>query len=73
MRALLVLTHVAVAVVAGRDVDLAAEYGLDAPLFGAFIKIDHAVHNTVVGEGQRAHVLKRAGVHQLVEAARTVQ
>ena len=39
----------------GRDIDLTADDGLDACLFCRFIKIDHAVHDAVIGYGRAVH------------------
>ena len=35
-----------------RHINLTAEYGLNACRLGRLIKIDHAVHNAVVGHGE---------------------
>ncbi len=39
----------------GRHVDLAADDGLDPGLFAGFIKIDHAVHDAVIGNRRAVH------------------
>ena len=38
-----------------RDIDLASDDGIDAGLFCLFIKIDHAVHDAVIGNGRCRH------------------
>ena len=38
---------------ARRHIDFAAQYGLNARRLGRLIKIDHAVHDAVVGHGER--------------------
>ena len=49
------LTLFVVPVKAGsrRHINLTAEYGLNARRLGRLIKIDHAVHDAVVGHGER--------------------
>ena len=39
----------------GRHIDFTADDGLDPRLFGCFIKIDHAVHDAVIGYGSAVH------------------
>ena len=36
-----------------RDIDLAANDRLDSGSLGSAVKVDHAVHNAVVGNGNR--------------------
>ena len=54
-------------------IHLAAQNGLDAPLFCRLIKFDHAVHTAVVGDGHRrlAHFL--GGVQKPLHAAGAVE
>ena len=39
----------------GRHIDLASDDGFDACLFCRLIKIDHAVHDAVIGYGRAVH------------------
>ena len=57
---------------AAGHVDLAAQNGLDAPLFGRLIKIDHAVHTAVVGDGHRLLAQCLGGIQQPLDAAGAV-
>ena len=55
------------------NVDLAADDRLDAALFRCFIKVDHAVHHAVIGNGNAflPHLLRF--IEQLFNAASAVQ
>ena len=57
----------------GRHIDLAADDGLDARGLGGLVKIDAAVHNAVVrnGDGILSQLLDP--VHELVDPAGAVQ
>ncbi|MPN04411.1 hypothetical protein SDC9_151649 [bioreactor metagenome] len=57
----------------GRDIDLAADDGLDARVLAGAVKVDHTVHDPVVrdGAGGLAHLLQDS--RQLLNAARAVQ
>ena len=58
---------------ASGNVDFAADDGLDARFSGRFIKLHTAVHDTVVGAGDGRLPALLHAVHQLVDAAGTVQ
>ena len=58
---------------AGGNVDFAADDGLDARFFGRFVKLHTAVHDAVVGAGDGRLPALLHAVHQLVDAAGTVQ
>ena len=58
---------------AGRDINLAADDGLDAFRAGGLIKFDDAVHRAVVGDGQRGKFQFMRPLHQRVQAARTIE
>ena len=55
------------------DVDLAADDRLDSGGFGGFIKVDAAVHHTVVGDGNGRLPQLLDPIHDAVNAARAVQ
>ena len=40
---------------AGGHIHLAAQHGIDPGIFAGTIKVDHAVHNAVVGDSGRSH------------------
>ena len=50
-------------------VHLAADDGLDAPLFGGLVKVDDAVHTAVVGDGHGLLAQLLHPVQQLLDAA----
>ena len=54
-------------------VHLAADDGLDAPLFGGLVKVDDAVHTAVVGDGHGLLAQLLHPVQQLLDAAGPVQ
>ena len=58
---------------AGGHIDFAADDGLDARLFGCLVELHTAVHDTVVGAGDGILAALLHPVHQLVDAAGTVQ
>ena len=58
---------------ARRDVDLAAENRLHAPLFGVVVEDDRRKHVAVFGHRQCRHLQARRLVEQLVDAARAVE
>lgn len=58
---------------AARDVDLAADDGLDPGGFGGFIKVNTAVHHAVVGDGTGGHAKRLDALDELWNAARAVQ
>ena len=57
----------------GRDVGLHAEDGLDPLPLAGLVKIDHAVHHAVVGDGQRILAERLGARDQLVDARRAVE
>ena len=57
----------------GGHIDLAADDGLDACGLGGFIKIDTAVHDTMVGNRNRRLSQFLDPVHDAVDSAGTVQ
>ena len=58
---------------AGGNIDFAPDDGLDARLFGRFIKLHTAVHYAVVGAGNGGLSALLHPLHQLVDAAGAVQ
>ena len=56
-----------------RDIDLAADNGMDALLLTGAVKVDHAVHDAVVGDGKRRKPLPLGGRGYLADTAGTVQ
>ena len=58
---------------AGGNIDLTADNGLDTRLFSGFIKLHTAVHHAVVGAGNGGLSALLHPLHQLVDAASTVQ
>ena len=58
---------------AGGHIDLTADDRLDACLFCGLIELDTAVHDAVVRDGDGALAALLDAVHQLVDAAGTVQ
>ena len=58
---------------AGSHIDFTADDGLDARLFGCLIELHTAVHDAVVGAGNGGLAAFLDAVHQLVDAAGTVQ
>ena len=58
---------------AGGHIDLTADDWLDARLFGRLVKLHTAVHHTVVGAGNGSLAALLHPIHQLVNAAGTVQ
>ncbi len=58
---------------AGGHIHLTADDGLDASLFCSLIELDAAVHHAVVGAGNGGLSALFYAVHQLVDAAGTVQ
>ena len=58
---------------AGSYIDFTADDGLDARLFGCLIELHTAVHDAVVGAGNGGLAAFLDAVHQLVDAAGTVQ
>lgn len=58
---------------AGGHIDLTADDWLDARLFGRLVKLHTAVHHTVVGAGNGSLTALLHPIHQLVNAAGTVQ
>ena len=57
----------------GGHIDLTADDGLDACLFCSLVKLHTAVHNAVVGAGNGSLTALFYAVHQLVNAAGTIQ
>ena len=57
----------------GRDVHLAAENRLHAPLLGVVVEDDRREHVAVLGDRQRRHLEAGRLVEQLVDAARAVE
>ena len=55
------------------DVDLATEDGLHALVAGGLVKIDGAIKNAVVGEGDGRELQIMRLLHELVEAASAIQ
>ena len=47
--------------------------GLDAGIFGRFIKLNHTEHVAVIRYGDGIHALFAHGIHQPINAAKTVQ
>ena len=58
---------------AGGYIDLTADDWLDARLFGRLVKLHTAVHHTVVGAGNGSLATLLHPIHQLVNAAGTIQ
>ena len=58
---------------ARRDIDLAADDGLDARRLGRAVKVDHAVHHAVVGDGNGVLPQLLDALHQLIDAAGAVE
>ena len=58
---------------AGRHIDFAADNGLDARLFCRLVELQAAVHDAVVGAGNGGLSALLYPVHQLVDAAGSVQ
>ena len=58
---------------AGGNIHFAADDGLDARLFSGFIKLHTTVHHAVVGAGNGGLSALLHPLHQLVDAAGTVQ
>ena len=56
-----------------RDIDLAADNGMDALLLTGAVKVDHAVHDAVVGDGKRRKPLPLGGRGYLADTAGAVQ
>ena len=56
-----------------RKVHLAADDRVDALGFAGAVKVDHAVHDAVVGQRAGGLSQLRHAVHQAFDAARTVQ
>ncbi len=59
--------------IARRDVDLAAENRVDAPLPRLVVKDDRREHVAVLGDGERRHVQLNRAVEQLFDAAGAVE
>ena len=57
----------------GGHIDLTADDGLDTCLFCSLVKLHTAVHNAVVGAGNSSLTALFYAVHQLVNAAGTIQ
>ena len=57
----------------GRDVDLAADDGMDPLFFARAVEIDHAVHHAVVGDGKGIKALALRRLRDLTDAARAVE
>ena len=55
------------------DVDLAADDGLDALFLCFFIKIDDAIHRTVVSDGNAVHAKLFCRLDEFLDAARAVK
>ena len=58
---------------AGRDIDLAAGYGLDAGLAAGAVEVDRAVHDAVVGDGQRVEAQSLGALGEGVYPALAVE
>ena len=58
---------------AARHIDLAPDDRLDPVLFRRAVKIDHAVHDAVVGDGDGLLPLPAHGFHQAADPAGSVQ
>ena len=56
-----------------RDISLHAEDGLDSGLHARFVKIDHAVHDAVVRDGQRGLPERFGTLNEFVDPGSTVQ
>ena len=56
-----------------RDVDLAADHGMDAAGLGGVIELDGAEQVAVIGHGDRRHLLFDRDLHQLVDIAGAVE
>ena len=57
----------------GRDIDLAADDGLHARCLRRLVKVNCAVHDAVVGDGDRVLPQLLDPVHKPRDAARTVK
>ncbi len=58
---------------AGRDINLAADDGLDAFRARGLIKFNRAVHRAVVGDGERGEFQLMRLVHEPVQTARAIE
>ena len=58
---------------AGSKINLAANNGLNALLLAFFIKINRAIHDAMVGNGQMFHAQFFGAGHQLLDAGGTIQ
>ena len=54
-------------------IDLAADNWFDTSLFTCLVKADGAVHNTVIGYGQRRHTVRLGPGYQILDAGCPVQ
>jgi len=57
----------------GRDIDLAAEDGLDPSLFGRVIEMKDSEHDAMIGQCQRRHAHLSGGTGQIFDLAQTVE
>ena len=58
---------------ARRNIDLAADDGLDACRLCCLVKVDHAVHDAVVSDGHSRLAQLLDAVHDAADAARAVK